>query len=125
MDSAKQRKLERSRRAARIRKTVFGTQKRPRLCVTRTLNHISAQIIDDLSGKSLVQVTSAAKDIKAKIPTDKKARKLDVSKTVGEVLAEKAKAQGITTVVLDRKGFLYHGRVKALADAARSKGLVF
>jgi large subunit ribosomal protein L18 len=117
--------MERMRRAERVRKTVLGTPERPRLCVKRSLNHISAQIIDDLAGKTLVQVTSTAKEITDKIPADKKTHKLDVSKIVGEMLAEKAKSQGITKVVLDRKGFLYHGRVKALADTARSKGLVF
>jgi large subunit ribosomal protein L18 len=113
---------ERKKRAARIRKTVSGTAQRPRLSVRRSLNHIYAQIIDDVSGASLVQVGSTNKAIAAK-STDKK--KVDVSKLVGEMVAEKAKEKGIEKVVFDRKGYTYHGRVKALADAARKKGLQF
>ena len=114
--------VERKRRAARIRKVVHGTQERPRLSVRRSLNHIYAQIIDDSTGKSLLQVGSTHKEIIDK-SADKK--KTDVSKLVGELVAEKAKEKGIEKVVFDRKGYAYHGRVKALAEVARKKGLQF
>ena len=113
---------QRKRRARRIRKTIYGTQQRPRLSVRRSLNHIYAQIIDDSSGKSLLQVGSTCKDVAGKA-SDKK--KTDISKLVGELLAEKAKEKGIEKVVFDRKGYAYHGRIKALAEAARKKGLQF
>ena len=125
MDRAKQRIVERKRRAARVRKTVAGTTQRPRMCVRRSLNNIYVQIVDDSVGTTLVQVSSDTKEIQDKIASDKKITKIDLSKLVGELAAEKAKAKGIATVVFDRKGYLYHGRVKALADAARSKGLAF
>jgi large subunit ribosomal protein L18 len=112
----------RGRRARRIRKKVFGTNERPRLCVRRSLNHIYAQLVDDEKGVTLVQVGSVGKGFAA---GKDKAGKSAASKTVGELLAEKAKEKGVTKVVFDRKGYLYHGRIKALADAARSKGLVF
>ncbi|HAJ79388.1 MAG TPA: 50S ribosomal protein L18 [Fibrobacteres bacterium] len=113
---------ERKKRALRIRKTVIGTSVRPRLAVRRSLNHIYAQIIDDSTGKSLLQIGSNNKDIVAKM-TDKK--KVDISRLLGEIVAEKAKEKGIEKVVFDRKGYTYHGRVKALADGARKKGLQF
>ena len=112
----------RSRRARRIRKKVFGTSERPRLCVRRSLNHIYAQLVDDEKGATLVQVGSVGKGFAA--GKDSKGKSA-ASKAVGELLAEKAKEKGVAKVVFDRKGYLYHGRVKALADAARSKGLVF
>jgi len=114
--------IERKRRADRIRKTIHGTTQRPRLSVRRSLNHIYAQIIDDTTGKSLLQVGSICKEIAEKA-ADKK--KTDVSKLVGELIAEKAKEKGIEKVVFDRKGYAYHGRIKALAEAARKKGLQF
>ena len=114
--------IERKRRADRIRKTVHGTSQCPRLSVRRSLNHIYAQIIDDETGKSLLQVGSTSKEIADK-SADKK--KTDVSRMVGELIAEKAKEKGVEKVVFDRKGYAYHGRVKALAEAARKKGLQF
>jgi large subunit ribosomal protein L18 len=123
MDRAKTRIRERKQRAHRVRKTLIGSAERPRLCVRRSLNHIYAQIIDDSTGKSLLQIGSNCKELEEKV-TDK-STKIDVSKMVGELLAEKAKEKGISKVVFDRKGYLYHGRVKALADGARSKGLLF
>jgi large subunit ribosomal protein L18 len=115
----------RLRRARRIRKKVAGTQQRPRLCVRRSLSHIYAQIIDDQSGRSLVQAGSTNKEIKAKVAEKTKISKIDVSKLVGELIADKAKEKGVAKVVFDRKGYAYHGRVKALAEAARKKGLQF
>jgi len=121
MNPSKRRSLERARRAARVRKSLSGTSERPRLCIRRSLNHIYAQIVDDVSGTSLVQVGSTGKEFTGKT-TGKELSKTDVSKAVGEMIAAKALEKGITKVIFDRKGYLYHGRVKALADAARSKG---
>ncbi len=121
MDKAKQRIIGRKKRAFGIRKRMAGTNECPRLCVSRSLRHITGQIIDDTQGVTLVQVASAGK----KFPEKKSGTKVDVSKTVGELIAEKAFEKGIKKVVFDRKGYPYHGRVKALADGARSKGLEF
>jgi large subunit ribosomal protein L18 len=117
--------VERKKRAFRIRKRVAGTQERPRLSVRRSLNHIYVQIIDDVAGASLVQVGSTNKAIAAKVADKKKMSKTEVSKLVGELVAEKAKEKGIEKVVFDRKGYAFHGRIKALAEAARKKGLQF
>ncbi len=117
--------VERKKRAFRIRKRVAGTQQRPRLSVRRSLNHIYVQIIDDIAGASLVQVGSTNKEIAGKITDKKKMSKTEVSKLVGELVAEKAKEKGIEKVVFDRKGYAFHGRIKALAEAARKKGLQF
>lgn len=124
MDRAKKRIVERTHRAFRVRKKLIGTSERPRLCVRRSLNHIHAQIIDDVNQKTIVQVGSTGKEFAQKID-GKKLTKTDISKLVGEMLAEQAKGKGVSNVVFDRKGYLFHGRVKALAEAARGKGLVF
>ena len=121
MDQAKQRIVDRKKRAFRIRKKIIGTEICPRLCVKRSLRHISVQIINDTTGKSLAQVSSTSKKIMEKI----KGTKTDISKAIGELIAEKALELGISTIVFDRKGYLYHGRVKSLADAVRNKGLKF
>lgn len=103
----------------RVRKTVSGTPARPRLSVYRSNTGMYAQIIDDEAGRTLVSASSL-KDKKANgIP------KIEQAKLVGQAIAEKAKAAGITAVVFDRNGYLYHGRVKALAEAAREAGLNF
>jgi large subunit ribosomal protein L18 len=125
MNGAKSESLSRLRRAARVRKKVFGTTERPRLCVRRSLNHIYAQLVDDEKGVTIVQVGSIGKEFIAKIAGLEAKNKCAISKVVGELLAEKAREKGVEKVVFDRKGYLYHGRVKILADAARSKGLVF
>ncbi len=106
----------------RVRKIVSGTSERPRLCVSRSLNHIYAQIIDDSIGKTLVAASTNDKALRSdlKVKSNKAA-----AKVVGEMVAERALAKGITQVVFDRGGFLYHGRIKSLADAAREKGLKF
>ncbi|MBN1757406.1 MAG: 50S ribosomal protein L18 [Chitinispirillaceae bacterium] len=124
MDKAKRRITERKNRAFRVRKNITGTSSRPRLCVRRTLNHIYAQIVDDISGKTIVQVGSRGKEFAARI-AGKETTKMDISKLVGELLAGQAKEKGISTVVFDRKGYLFHGRVKALAESARENGLIF
>jgi large subunit ribosomal protein L18 len=105
----------------RIRKKVLGTSERPRLNVYRSLNHIYVQIIDDLEGKTLVSANSA----EGKKESRTGGGNLAVAKTVGKTIAERAKAKGINQVVFDRGGYIYHGRVKALADAAREAGLQF
>ena len=124
MNSAKRRSLERSRRAARVRKSISGTTERPRLCVKRSINHIYAQVVDDVNGKTLASAGSVGKEFAQKV-SGKSLNKTEISKVVGELVAEKAIEKGVKTVVFDRKGYLFHGRVKALAEAARSKGLVF
>lgn len=124
MNSSKKRIIERAKRAVRVRKKIMGTTERPRMCVRRSLNHIYAQIVDDITGVTIVQVGSRGKEFSQKI-AGKEMTKTDISKLVGEELAVKAKEKGVTSVVFDRKGYLYHGRVKALAEAARANGLVF
>jgi large subunit ribosomal protein L18 len=108
----------RQKRHRRLRSRISGTADRPRLAVYRSLNQIYAQVIDDRSGRTL----AAASSLEAK---DGKAKRAEAAKAVGERIAEKAKAAGIEDVIFDRGGYRYHGRVKALADAARSNGLRF
>ena len=105
----------------RIRKKLQGTSERPRLNVYRSLNHIYAQVVDDLSGKTIV-AASTAEGEKANRRTG---GNVAAAKAVGKNIAERAKAKGIEQVVFDRGGYLYHGRLKALADAAREGGLKF
>lgn len=112
----------RRRRHIRVRKTVNGSPARPRLAVFRSLNHVYAQIIDDTIGHTLVSATDLESSLRG---STKDKKKSDVARLVGEELAKKAKEKGITTVVLDRGGFKYHGRVKALAEGARKGGLSF
>ncbi len=112
----------RFRRKLRIRKKIFGTEERPRLSVFRSNRHIVAQIIDDEHGVTLVATSSFSKELKGKeLEGGKKA----MAREVGTLIAQKAKAKGIEKVVFDRGGYLFHGRVKELADAAREAGLVF
>lgn len=111
----------RHKRHRRIRRYLSGTTQRPRLAVFRSLEHIYGQIIDDTAGTTLV----AASDIEAALRSGERGTKSDRAKQVGQLLAERAKEKGITAVVFDRGGFLYHGRIKALADGAREGGLDF
>lgn len=104
----------------RIRKVVSGTADRPRLSVFRSNKQISVQLIDDLSGKTMAAASSGEKGI-----VEKKGTKTEKAKLVGQLIAERAKEHGIDSVVFDRGGYLYHGRVKALAEAAREGGLKF
>ena len=108
----------RNRIKSRIRTTVSGTAERPRLSVFRSNKQISVQIIDDMDGKTLLFVSSLEKEI-----AEKEGTKTEKAALVGKLAAEKALAAGITTVVFDRNGYLYHGRIKQLADAARKGGL--
>lgn len=109
--------VRRNRRRVRVRSRVTGTAERPRLSVFRSSKHIYAQVIDDLAGKTLAQASSSTSKMTGK--------KIDKSVGVGTEVAQKAKAAGIAKVVFDRGGYKYHGRVKALADAAREAGLEF
>lgn len=120
MDKAKAKSLARQRRHARVRKRVHGTPERPRLCVFRSLRHIQAQIIDDTRGHTLVSASTVDAKVRAELNGKDKTAQAAV---VGEVLAERALAVGIEQVVFDRGGYRYHGRVKALAEAARKGGL--
>ena len=120
MDKAKAKRLARQRRHARVRKRVHGTPERPRLCVFRSLRHIQAQIIDDTRGHTLVSASTMDAKVRAELNDKDKTAQAAV---VGEVLAERALAVGIEQVVFDRGGYRYHGRVKALAEAARKGGL--
>ena len=113
---------DRQKRHRRVRKKVSGTASAPRLCVYRSLNHIYAQIIDDTVGNTLVASSTLDKEVKAQI--EGKTKK-EEAKIVGEVLAKKALAKGIDTVVFDRGGYIYTGRVESLADGAREAGLKF
>jgi large subunit ribosomal protein L18 len=112
----------RVRRHKRVRHTLQGTPQRPRLSVFRSLNHIYAQIIDDAAGHTLVAASDADADVRKAASGKKKA---EVATLVGEAVAKKAKEKGIASVVFDRGGFRYQGRVKALGDAARKGGLGF
>ncbi|MBR2933546.1 MAG: 50S ribosomal protein L18 [Clostridia bacterium] len=113
---------DRLKRHARVRRKISGTAEAPRLCVFRSLNHIYAQIIDDVKGHTLVACSSVEKEIAGQVEgKDKKG----VAKLVGQKLAEKALAKGISVVVFDRGGYLYTGRVASLADGAREGGLKF
>lgn len=111
----------RQKRHRRVRKRVVGTQDRPRLNVYRSLNHIYAQIVDDAKGHTL----AAASSLDASLRGEKNGGNLDGAKAVGRLVAENAKAAGVTAVVFDRGGYLYHGRIRALAEAARESGLEF
>lgn len=112
----------RARRQRGIRSRVTGTSGRPRLNVFRSNMHIYAQIIDDVVGHTLVAASTVDGTIK---PNMSDTTKIEEAKLVGKLIAERALAQGITTVVFDRGGFRYHGRIQALADAAREAGLIF
>jgi large subunit ribosomal protein L18 len=117
MDIAKVRQEKRLAKHAALRKEIMGTAERPRLCVRRTLKHMIAQVVDDLSGKSLLQIHSKHLNLKGK--------KAEVSKALGKAVAASLKEKGIEKVVFDRGGYVYHGRVKAVADGAREAGLKF
>lgn len=112
----------RKRRHARVRRKVFGTPERPRLNVFRSSKHIYAQLIDDEAGRTLVAASTVDKELKDKIQNG---GNIEAAKQVGALIAKRAVEKGYTQVVFDRGGYLYHGRVKALAEAAREGGLQF
>jgi len=112
----------RYRRHARLRAKVEGTNSRPRLCVFRSLNHIYAQVIDDLQGHTLTSASTLDPEIKAEVNGKAKTNQAEL---VGSLIAKRALSQGIKQVIFDRGGYKYHGRVKVLAEAARQEGLKF
>ena len=118
-DSRNDRRLARHKR---VRKDLYGTPEKPRLCVFRSNKNITVQIIDDVNGITLVAASSLDGDVKSQI---KSGGNKEAAKVVGEAIAKRAKDKGIETVAFDRGGYLYHGRVKELADGARAAGLQF
>jgi large subunit ribosomal protein L18 len=112
----------RERRKLRIRRKISGTAERPRLSVFRSLKHIYAQVVDDVAGNTIAHCSTLSKDLKG--PADEK-NKSDAATLVGETIAAQLKSKGITKIVFDRNGYLYHGRIKALAEGARKGGLEF
>ena len=109
-------------RRMRVRKKIQGTAEQPRLSVYRSLKHVYAQVIDDTAGATLVSASSREKDLRGSLKTG---ANIAAAKEVGKLVAERAKAKGVKKVVFDRGGYLFHGRVKALAEAAREGGLEF
>ena len=121
MDRAKQRLEARDRVRVRIRRKVAGSDARPRLAVFRSLKHIYVQAIDDATGVTVATASSLDKDLREKV----KGSNLASAKAVGELIADRLKEKGVTSAVFDRGGYRYHGKIKALAEAARAKGLSF
>lgn len=121
----KQKQALHSRRKARVRARVSGTTPRPRLSVARSLAHIQAQIVDDTSGRTLVHAIDTELTPALRKDVGERAAKVAVAYAVGKLVAERAKAAGITQVVFDRGGRAYHGRVRAVAEGARDGGLIF
>src|SRR5215472_7149738 len=122
MSKAKSRNALRMRRHARVRRRIGGTPQRPRLSVFRSLHHVYAQIIDDATGRTLAAASTREKSVAAGLTSLSAAA---AAEKVGKIIAERAEEKGVKTVVFDRGGYKYHGRIKALADAARSAGLEF
>ncbi len=112
----------RKKRHLRVRKKISGTPARPRLSVFRSSKHIYAQLIDDISGRTLASASTVDKELAGQL---KNGGNVEAARKVGELIAKRAKEKGIEAVVFDRGGYLYHGRIKALADAAREGGLQF
>jgi large subunit ribosomal protein L18 len=112
----------RERRKLRIRRKISGTPERPRLTVFRSAKHIYAQVVDDAAGATVAHASTLSRDVRGDV---NEASKLDAAKKVGHTIAKLLLAKGIEKVVFDRNGYLYHGRVRALADAAREAGLKF
>lgn len=117
-----QRGLGRHRRQKRVRRKILGTDGRPRICVFRSQKHIYAQVISDEKGATLVSISTLSKDFQV---VGKGAKGVEAAKQVGTLLAQACKGKGINHVIFDRNGFLFHGRLKALAEAAREGGLKF
>ncbi len=116
------RELSRLKRHRRIRIALSGTQERPRVVVRRSLNHLSAQVIDDTIDKTLFSLSTQDKQIKAKFPN---AGNVKAAQFFGEEFAKRAKAKGLNQIVFDRAGYLYHGRIKAFAEGMRKAGMAF
>ena len=120
------RRLSREKRHGRIRKKMAGTPECPRLCVFRSHKHIYGQVVDDLNGRTLLTVGSLSAEVATRLAAMENAKgKTGRARAVGLILAEKAREKGLTRIRFDRGGYIYHGRVKALADGAREGGLEF
>jgi len=119
---ALERSDKRDLRRGRVRKKVRGTDQRPRLSVYRSLHHIYVQVISDETGATLVSASSAARELRDSLTSH---RSVSTAKAIGKAIADRCREKGIDRVIFDRNGFLYHGRVKALAEAAREAGLKF
>lgn len=122
MGNTSPRLVSRLKRKKRIRKNIFGNQERPRLSVFKSSKHIYAQIIDDTKGTTLVSASTLDKEY---LENKVEGKKVEIAKAIGNLIGKRALDSGIKQVVLDRNGFLYHGRVKALSDGAREAGLNF
>ncbi len=122
LDKAKRKQFSYLRRKKRVRRKINGTIQRPRLAVNRSLKHIYAQIIDDENGVTLAHASSLSPELKDNTPDG---GKIKIAQNVGQLIAQKAKERNIEGVIFDRAGYLYHGRIKALAEAAREEGLKF
>ena len=122
LDKAKRKQFSYLRRKKRVRRKVNGTIERPRLAVNRSLKHIYAQIINDENGETLAHASSLSPEVRGNT-TD--SGKIEIAQNVGQLIAQKAKERNIEGVIFDRAGYLYHGRIKALAEAAREGGLKF
>lgn len=123
MDKQINKDNRRARRKIGIRKRITGTPQRPRLTIYKSLNHMYAQVVDDLAGKTLASASTLDEDLRKDAAT--KTGNRQAAEAVGALVAQRAKKAGVTQVVFDRNGFAYHGRVKALGDAARKAGLSF
>jgi large subunit ribosomal protein L18 len=122
LDRSKEKYIARDKRQKRVRKKITGTRQRPRLAVFRSLKHIYAQVIDDEAGNTLIAASTLSPELKGSLPA---ASNINAAKQVGTLIARRAKEHQIESVVFDRGGNLYHGRIKALAEAAREEGLRF
>jgi len=124
-DKTKKKQVGRTRRHARVRRHIVGTAERPRLAVFRSVTHIYAQVIDDMAGRTVASASSTEKSLKKTFAGDVRGGNTKGAEALGQVIAERLKDKGISRVVFDRGGNLYHGRVRAVADAARKAGLEF
>ena len=122
MGRIEKKRAQQRKRQLRVRKKIFGTPARPRLCVYRSLKHIYAQVVDDEAGKVLATASSVSGDLRGQAKTGGNCK---TAQAVGRKIAETAVAKGVAQVVFDRRGYKYHGRIKSLADAARLAGLKF
>ncbi|MBR6329815.1 MAG: 50S ribosomal protein L18 [Lachnospiraceae bacterium] len=122
MVSKKVRTEVREKKHKKVRNRISGTAEKPRLCVFRSNNHMYAQVVDDVAGNTLVAASTVEKDVKAEL---EKTNNVEAAAYLGTVIGKRAVEKGIKTVVFDRGGFIYHGKVKALAEAAREAGLDF
>jgi len=121
----KTREDRRDRIKFRIRKRVRGTEERPRLSVFRSVSHTYVQVIDDMNGRTIASASTVEPSVKGALPAEAKGGNIAGAKAIGKAIAERLIEKGVKRVVFDRNGFLYHGRVKAVADAARDAGLEF